>query len=82
MAKASDAKLGVGLASMSLMSALLEKMRRQGLLERQEIVELVEAALRYVDLFDHEQMGTEATATATSILQDIGRSYRDDIEMA
>ena len=82
MARAFDPKLGVGLASMSLMSALLEKLRQQGLLERQEIVELVDAALSYVDLFDPEGTATEATMTATSVLEDIRRSYRDDTEMA
>lgn len=73
-----DWKDGVGLAALALMSALLDRLRRRGIFEDSEVVEIIGSALVYVDEADAESFLPEVTAQAKTALKDMQRSFDPD----
>lgn len=72
---------GMQLATISLLSALIEKLRAQGVLTREQIVEVITHAIAYADLFGNEGMTPLDTHAAVRLLDDMKRSYRDELDI-
>ena len=78
MAENPDWRNGVGLAAMALMSGLLDKLAKRGILEDSEILDVIRAAGRYLEEIDAEGFAPEVVITARAALEDMGASYDPD----